>query len=105
MNVGVILFAKTHGALLARLALDEARLAALAPAADVAVIRAHLQAIERVCLGGAAAGPHAALTASERFHWLTSPRRTIIQTSPVHAGVCDDPEQEVDRLFTRLVAR
>ncbi len=104
LNAGVILFAKSHRALLSRIALDEARLHALAPEADVAAIRAHLSSIERICAGGEGAGPHAHLSASERFHWLTAPRSTVIQLSPVHSGICDDPAREVERLFTRLVA-
>ena len=103
LNVGVVLFAKTHRALLSRIELDEERLAILAPAADVAAIRAHLQSIERICEGGEAAGPHAHLSASERFHWLTAPRSTVIQLSPVHSGICDDPRAEAERLFERLV--
>ena len=103
LNAGIILFAKSHGALLARVSLDEARLTALAPDADVAAIRAHLESIQRICAGGAEAGPHGELTASERFHWLTSPRSTVIQVSPVHSGLCDDPATEADRLFDRLV--
>ena len=103
VNVGVVLFAKSHHALLSRIVLDEHRLTALAPAADVVVIRAHLEAIERICAGGPAAGPHASLTASQRFHWLTAPRSTVIQLSPVHSGLCDDPRAELDRLFARFV--
>ncbi len=103
LNAGVILFAKSQRALLSRIALDEARLRALAPDADVNVIRSHLESIERICEGGPAAGPHAGLTASERFHWLTAPRSTVIQLSPVHSGICDDPASEADRLFARLV--
>lgn len=103
VNVGVVLFAKSREALLARLALDESRLLALAPDADVASIRAHLESVERICEGGEAAGPHGELSASERFHWLTSPRSTVIQLSPVHSGLCDDPEAEADRLFEQLV--
>jgi hypothetical protein len=105
LNAGIVLFARSHDALLARIALDEARLGALAPGADMDAIRAHLEAIERICAGGDAAGPHAHLTASERFHWLTSPRSTVIQLSPVHSGICDDPAAEADRLFERLVGR
>ena len=104
LNAGVVLFAKTEHALLSRMALDEERLLAMAPDADVAAIRAHLESIERICAGGEAAGPHADLSASERFHWLTAPRSTVIQLSPVHSGICDDPGSEVDRLFARLVA-
>ena len=105
LNAGVILFAKTQGALLARVVIDEPRVRAFAPGVDLQAIRAHLESIERICAGGAAAGPHAGLSASERFHWLTAPRSTVIQTSPVHSGLCDDPASEVDRLFSRLVLR
>lgn len=103
LNAGVILFAKSHGALLARVALDEDRVVAFAPGADLQAIRAHLESIVRICEGGAAAGPHGQLSASERFHWLTSPRSTVIQLSPVHSGICDEPATEADRLFDRLV--
>jgi hypothetical protein len=103
LNAGVVLFAKTQRALLSRISLDEERLRALAPGADLATIRSHLDSIERICAGGEAAGPHAHLTASERFHWLTAPRSTVIQLSPVHSGICDDPAAEVTRLFERLV--
>jgi hypothetical protein len=104
LNAGVVLFAKTHRALLSRIELNEDRLRVLAPDADVAAIRSHLESIERICAGGEAAGPHAQLSASERFHWLTAPRSTAIQLSPVHSGICDDPAAEADRLFDRLVA-
>lgn len=103
LNAGVVLFAKSHHALIARIALDVSRLVALAPDADVAGIRSHLDSIARICAGGETAGPHAQLSASERFHWLTAPRSTVIQLSPVHSGICDDPEAEAERLFTRLV--
>lgn len=105
LNAGVILFAKSHGALLARVALDEDRVIAFAPGADLQAIRAHLESIVRICEGGEAAGPHGRLSASERFHWLTSPRSTVIQLSPVHSGICDDPAAEADRLFDRLVGQ
>ena len=103
LNAGVVLFAKSHGALLSRIHLDETRLALLAPDADVAMIRSHLESIERICEGGEVAGPHAELSASQRFHWLTAPRSTVIQLSAVHSGICDDPAAEADRLFRRLV--
>ncbi len=103
LNAGVVLFAKSHRALLARVTLDEARVTAFAPEADLGAIRAHLESIVRICEGGDAAGPHGELSASERFHWLTSPRSTVIQLSPVHSGICDEPKVEIDRLFERLV--
>ena len=54
--------------------------------------------------GDAAGGPVAALDASERFGWLTAPASTIVQPSPVHTGLTEDPQADLDRLFTQLVA-
>jgi hypothetical protein len=34
----------------------------------------------------------------ERFHWLTAEPSTIIQTSPVHSGLCDGTDDLLDRL-------
>jgi len=50
------------------------------------------------------AGPIALLSASERFQWLVAPRSTVIQVSPVHGGLCDDPAAQLEELFQRLVA-
>jgi hypothetical protein len=66
-------------------------------------VRGHLDAFCRIAAGDAAAGPIAALPASERFHWLVAPASTIIQCSPVHTGLTDDPEAELRRLLARLV--
>jgi len=41
---------------------------------------------------------------SERFHWLTSPRSDVIQSSPVHEGICVDPAHTLDELFETFVA-
>ena len=103
LNAGVILFAKTARALLSRTWLDEARLASLGDDLDAEVVRAHLASFERIAAGGADAGPIGGLSMSGRFHWLVSPRSTMIQVSPVHSGLCADPAAEIDRLFERLV--
>jgi hypothetical protein len=103
VNVGVILFARTLRYLGVRIELDEARLRALWPSLDIAFVKEHLRSYEAVVAGDAGAGPIAALSQSERFHWLTSPRSTIIQTSPVHVGRCSDPERAVEELMDELV--
>ena len=54
-------------------------------------------AIPRICAGEEDAGPIARLSPSERFHWLVSPRSTMIQVSPVHGGFCDDPAAQLGR--------
>lgn len=104
INAGVILFSKARNFLGAEICLDENRLRALAPDADVELVRRHLHAIARICSGAEDAGPIARLSPRERFHWLVSPRSTIIQVSPVHAGLCDDPEAKVRELFRQMVA-
>jgi hypothetical protein len=78
-------------------------LRALDPDVDLEAVRAHLSAVERIAAGDPSAGPIAALPASERFHWLVAPASTIIQPSPVHTGLTQDPEGEVERLLRRLV--
>jgi hypothetical protein len=105
LNAGVVLFCRRRRFLAARVALDEAALAALAADCDPAEVRPHLEALERVAAGDPAGGPMAALEPSERFHWLTAPASTIVQPSPVHTGLTDDPEAELEHLFARLVAR
>jgi hypothetical protein len=104
LNAGVVLFARTLGFLAARVALDRARLAALSPGADPELVAERLQTVERVAAGDPDAGPIARLEPSERFSWLVAPASTVIQPSPVHTGLCDDPERMLEHLFTRLVA-
>ncbi len=104
VNVGTILFCRTLRFLGCRVYLDEARLAALAPAFDVAAARAHVDLTPLLCAGGPAAGAIGALDQAERFRWLASPRSTVVQVSPVHGGLCDDPQAALDDLFQRLVA-
>jgi hypothetical protein len=103
VNVGVVLFARTLHYLEARIELDLARLKLLAPAADVEDVRRHLEVYRRIAAGEADAGPIAALSQSERFHWLTSPRSTVIQSSEVHVGRCEDPRVALEDLVSRLV--
>jgi Protein of unknown function (DUF3037) len=105
VNAGVVLFSRRHGFLAARTELDPAALAALAPDCDPDAVRTHLETLERVAAGDPAGGPIATLEPSERFHWLTAPASTIVQASPVHTGLTDDPAAELDHLFTKLVAR
>jgi hypothetical protein len=103
LNVGVILLCRPKRFIGARIALDAARLAAFAPALDPDTIRPHLAAIEAIAAGDPGAGPIAALGQAERFHWLVAPASTIIQPSPVHTGLTDDPAAELDRLVESLV--
>jgi len=103
VNAGVILFCLERDFLAARVEVNEPRLRALWPEIEIELIRQHLEAIPRICAGGPDAGPIGRLSLRERFHWLVAPRSTIIQVSPVHAGLCESPERALDELFRQMV--
>ncbi|HEX7770175.1 MAG TPA: DUF3037 domain-containing protein [Dokdonella sp.] len=103
VNAGVVLSCRNGDFIEARIELDEARLRALDPGVDLDAVRAHLAAFAAICAGGGDAGPIGRLPARERFHWLTAPRSTMIQTSPVHTGRCADPAGAIERLVDTMV--
>jgi hypothetical protein len=103
-NVGVVLYCRQRDFLGALVALDEVRLAALAPDVSASDVRSHLDGIVRVAAGDPPAGPIAGLAQSERFGWLVAPSSTIIQPSEVHTGLCGDPAETLEHLFAQLVA-
>ncbi len=80
INAGVVVFCLEKRYLDARIHLDPARLKALWPEADPDLVREHL------------------------VHWLTAPRSTIIQPSPVHTGVCDNTGGVLDRLVKQFLS-
>jgi hypothetical protein len=103
-NVGVVLHCRQRGFLGARVALDERRLEALAPDVAPETVQPHLDALVRVAAGDPGAGPIAALAQPDRFGWLVAPSSTMVQPSPVHTGLCEDPQETLDALFDALVA-
>ncbi len=103
LNAGVILYCLGQGFLGAAVELDAGRLRALAPDLDVELVRSHLDALPVICAGGAEAGPIGLLSQKERWHWLVAPRSTILQTSPVHSGLCEDPAAALEQLVDRMV--
>jgi hypothetical protein len=102
INAGVLVYCRDLDFLGARVHLDEARLRALDPAADVAAIRDALDAAAYTC-GGAGEGPAAAEQIGRRFRWLTATRSTVVQPGPVHTGLTTDPAAELERLLDLLV--
>ncbi len=103
LNVGVILFCRPRRFLHTRIALDVQRLSAFAPSLDIDEVNYHLDLLVRVSTGGKDAGLIGELSQSERFHWLVAPRSTIIQTSPMHSGLCADPQEMLDALMEKMV--
>jgi hypothetical protein len=104
-NAGIVLHSRAGRFLGARTWLDETLLTSMAPDCDPETIRDHLSTIELIAAGDPAAGPIAALSAPERWHWLASPSSTVIQASDAHTGLTADPASTLDHLFRTLVAR
>lgn len=102
-NVGVVLHARTAEFLALRTVTDLGALARLAPGTDLEMLARYLRSCAAICAGDERAGPVALAPPSERFHWLTAPRSDVLQSSPVHEGVCVDPEAELDALFSSYV--
>ncbi len=103
VNVGVIVSCPDANLLTAAIELDEVRVRAIDPSVDLEAVRAHLDAVVRICRGGAEAAPIGLLPPRARFHWLTARRSAIIQMSPVHTGRTRDPEGVLEHLLTRMV--
>ena len=100
INVGVLLYCQRLDFLAARTHLHSERLLALDPNADLEAIRAALASWNATCRGSGAA---VAMSQGERFRWLVAPRSTVLRAGPVHMGLAEDPEAELDRLVGLLV--
>lgn len=100
VNIGIVLYCQAADFLTVRVAVDEARLRMLDGEVDVAGITAAAAALERTCAGE---GPAGTTSLGQRFRWLTAPRSTVVHAGPVHSGLTEDPEAEVERLVDRLV--
>lgn len=103
LNAGIVLHSRPRRFLAARIELDVEVLRVLAPGCDPDIVRAQLETVPRICAGDPSAGPIAALSRPERFHWLVSPSSTMVQPSAVHTGLTDDPAATLEHLFATLV--
>lgn len=103
VNVGVLVHARTAGFLGVRVLEDAGELGARVRGLDAELLARYLRSLRGVCEGDPAAGPVALVSPSERFHWLTAPRSDVLQASPVHEGVCEDPARALEELFAGYV--
>jgi hypothetical protein len=105
VNAGIILSCDVERILQANIELDEAALLTLDASVDLELVRSALASIPAICAGGEGSGEIGKLSARERFHWLVSPKSTIVQTSPVHTGQCNDLPAELEHLMNRMIRR
>ena len=103
VNVGVILYCQGLDFLQASVVVDDVRLRALAEDIDLDAVHTAAQAVVQACRHPVGSARENAGLAT-RFGMLTAPRSTVVQPSPVHAGVTDDPEEMLAVLLTKLVA-
>jgi Protein of unknown function (DUF3037) len=105
VNAGIVLSCDIEKILRAAIELDEKALLAIDAEVDLELVEKSLASIPAICAGGVGAGPIGKLSARERFHWLVSPRSTIVQMSPVHTGQCGDVADALEHLMNSMVRR
>jgi len=103
INVGVILYCHSQKFLKVLYQLNEQKILAISKDTDVAELNTYLKALEKICIGGRDAGTIGQLPLASRFRWLTATRSSVIQSSKVHPGFCNDAGETVTRLFEQLV--
>lgn len=103
VNVGVVLHARAAEQLAMRVLTDVATLARRLPGVDAELLARYLRSCEAICVGDPSAGPVALAPPSERFHWLTAPRSDVLQSSPIHEGVCSSIPEELEKLYGEYV--
>ena len=106
VNVGVILICRQRRFLQAHVELGTRQrviLGTLDPELDLSELAQQLDSIVSICRGDADSGPIGKLSQPERFHWLTAPASTIIQTSPIHSGLTSKPAATLEHLVHVLV--
>ncbi len=104
INAGILLYSKKANYLSGRFVVNREKILALDPLADIALIEAQLQGLERITKGEKSCkSPIAALDKASRFRWLSANRSTIIQTSAIHPGYAEDLDIAVERLMQQYV--
>lgn len=105
LNIGVVLYCRDLQFLQTLYLLDEERLKPFAAYLDMALVKDHLCAFEKICNGDTTAGEIAKLDLASRFRWLTATRSTIVQTSKVHPGLSADPAETLEKLYRQMVLK
>ena len=103
INIGVILYCQELNYLHASVVVDDVRLRALAQDVDLDAVLTSAEAVVAACRHDHGSARENSGLAT-RFGMLTAPRSTVVQPSPVHAGMTENPERTLSMLLTKLVA-
>jgi len=104
LNVGVIIYCADEQFLKTKFCLNKDRLLNFSDNLEIEELKKRLEAIEHICNGDTEGGAIACLPIASRFRWLTAAKSTIVQTSPVHPGLCSNAKEELEKLFAELVS-
>lgn len=102
-NVGVILYSKRNKFLGIKYAIDPNKLKAFSSEVELELLNDYLHAWKLICDGDKAGGRIGELDLTDRFHWLTACRSTIIQNSATHTGITSDPSKTLEDIFDKYV--
>ena len=103
LNVGVVLYCAKEKFLQLKYTINEERLKSFGCELDMQEIKEYLHAFEQICLGNTLASPIAQLPIAERFRWLTATRSTVVQTSKVHPGLCNNATVMLLKIYEQQV--
>lgn len=94
VNIGLIMMCKRRRWLRCEICIDEERIRALCPSADIGLLRRQVALFSRRDV------PEPGLPVEETYRWLTAAKSAILQTSPSHPGLSAAP---MDDTFMRLL--
>ena len=103
LNVGVIIYCADQNFLQIKFELNKEKLVVFSNELDIEELEKRLFAFDQICKGAEEGGPIGKLPVASRFRWLTATRSTVVQTSPVHPGLCSDAGETLEKLYTELV--
>lgn len=103
VNVGLAMMCKCRRWMRVELMLNENRIKAMSPDADLDVLSRQLQSFVDIAEGKISAGPVASYPVEERFRWLSAVKSSVIQTSRPHPGLTPDLDLTFRSLFSDLI--
>ena len=104
VNIGLIMLNKRNKWMKSMVLLDENRIKALYPDADIDCLKQQSSLFDKTGV------PSPSLPIEEQYRWLTAVKSACLQVSPSHPGLLDGEgdvreklEKEFDRLFHSLI--